>query len=137
MIVVMSEWAMEGIGLDRDTKAERFRFLSDLNLPPQLRSDGVWAPGPWGVDLRCGKSLLLGRVTTLAPADRNADMATVRASSVVLEARGYNGSLLMRWWIDDKDSLLRGVPSAFRGDTLARISHTGKRRTAEGVVRRG
>ena len=122
VIIAMSEWAMEGVGLDADTKAERFHFLSDLNLPPRLRSDGIWAPGPWGVDLRCGKSLLLGRVTTLAPADRNAPIGTARASSVVLEARGYNGSLFMRWWIADKHSLLRGVPSAFRGDTLFVIS---------------
>ena len=121
-IVVMSEWAMEGVGLDLDTGAERFHFLTDLNLPPRRTSDGVWAPGPWSANLRCGKSLLVARITTLDPADRHADMADVRASSVLVEARGYDGSLLMRWRIDDKDSLLRGMPGAFRGDTLFVVS---------------
>ena len=121
VIVAMSAWAMEGLGLGLDG-AKRFHFLSDLNLPPRLRSDGVWVPGPWGVSLRCGASLLLGRVATLDPADRDGDMATVRAASVVLEARRYDGRLLMRWWIDNKDSVLRGTPGAFRGDTLFVIS---------------
>lgn len=122
VIVAMSGWAMEGLGLDLDTGAKNFHFLTDLDLPPRLRSDGVWVPGPWSVSLRCGASLLLGRVTTLDPADRDGDMATVRAASVVLEARGYDGRLLMRWWVDNKDSVLRGTPSAFRGDTLFVIS---------------
>lgn len=122
MIVAMSAWAMEGLGLGTDG-AKHFHFLSDLNLPP-WRSDGVWVPGPWRVSLRCGASLLLGRVTTLDPADRDGNIATVRAASVILEARRYDGRLLMRWWIDNKDSVLRGTPGAFRGDTLFVISTT-------------
>ncbi len=121
-VVAVSEWALEGVGLNPDSGAERFHFLTDLGLDPRLRNDGIWAPGPRDVDVRCGESLLLSRVTTLDPADRNADMATVRASMVVLEARGYDGRLLMRQWIDDRDSLLRGVPAAFRGDTLFVVS---------------
>ncbi len=121
-VVAVSEWALEGVGLSPGSGAERFHFLTDLDLGPRLRNDGIWAPGPRDVDVRCGESLLLSRVTTLAPEDRNADMATVRAAMVVLEARGYDGRLLMRWWIDDRDSLLRGIPSAFLGDTLFVVS---------------
>ena len=29
---------------------------------------------------------------------------------------------MMRWWIDDRDSPLRGSPATFRGDTLFVIS---------------
>lgn len=122
IIVAMNGWAMEGLGLGVETGAKHFHFFTDLNLPPRLRSDGVWVPGPWSVNLRCGGSLFLGRVTTLEPADRDGDIASVRAASVILEARGYDGSLLMRWWVDNKDSLLRGVPGAFKGDTLFVIS---------------
>ncbi len=121
-VLVANDWALEGVALDPYSGAERFHFLTDLGLPPRQRDDGVWVAGPWGVDLNCGRSLMLGRVATLDPADREGDLNTVRAASVVLEARGYDGSLLMRWWIEDRNSLLRATPRAFRGDTLFVVS---------------
>lgn len=37
---------------------------------------------------------------------------------MILEARAYDGTLLMRRTVEDKTSLLRGTLGAFRGDTI-------------------
>ena len=131
-IVAMSEWAMEAVGFDPRSGDERFHFFTDLDLPPRLDDGGRWRTGPRDVDLRCGESAFLARVTTLAPEDHdgglritgNVALITVRLAAVILELRSYDGELLMRWWIDDRDSVLRGAPQAFRGDTLFVTSST-------------
>jgi len=123
-VVAMSAWAMEGVGIvPSDVETERFHFLTDLDLPPRRSRNGNWVPGPWRVNVKCGESLFLARVTTLAEEDRYGDIATVQAASVIWEGRDYDGTLLMRQWITDRNSILRGAPSAFRGDTLFVISN--------------
>ncbi len=82
----------------------------------------MWVAGPWRVNLNCGRSLMLGRVATLDPADREGDLNTVRAAVIILEARGYDGTRLMRQFVEDRNSLLRATPRAFRGDTLFVVS---------------
>ena len=121
-IVATSEWALEGVGLDADTGEERFHFLTSLDLPPTLASNGVWVPGPARVDVACGRSLALFRVVTVDPDDFAGNMADIRASSVILEARAYDGTLLMRRSIVDTASVLRAPMGAFRGDTVFFLS---------------
>ncbi len=122
LVVLVSEWALEGVGLDPYGRTERFHYLTDLGFPPKRRAD-AWRSGLWGTEIRCGESLALGRAATLAPEDSMADMRTVRADMVVLEARDYQGKVLMRQWVDDRESPLRAVPAAFAGDTLFAVSH--------------
>lgn len=117
-IVATSEWALEGVGFVSDTGEERFHFLTSLDLPPTLTSGGTWVPGPARVDVACGRSLALYRVVTVDPDDFTGDIADIRASSVILEARAYSGALLMRWSVVDTASVLRGPMGAFRGDTV-------------------
>lgn len=121
-VLVANSWALEGVSLDPYNGAEGFHFLTDLGLPPRQRSDGVWVPGPWRVSLHCGQSLILSRVATLDPADREGNLNTVRAAVIILEARDYDGTLLMRQFVEDRNSLLRATPRAFRGDTLFVVS---------------
>ena len=79
-------------------------------------------PGPARVDVACGRSLALYRVVTVDPDDFTGDIADIRASSVILEARAYSGALLMRWSVVDTASVLRGPMGAFRGDTVFLLS---------------
>lgn len=117
-IVATSEWALEGVGLESETGEERFHFLTALDLPPTLASGGAWVPGPARVDVACGRSLALFRVVTVDPDDFTGNVADIRASSVILEARAYDGTLLMRRSIVDTASVLRAPMGAFRGDTV-------------------
>ncbi|MXX77851.1 MAG: hypothetical protein F4Z33_02435 [Gemmatimonadales bacterium] len=117
-IVATSEWALEGVGLVSDTGEERFHFLTSLDLPPTLASGGAWVQGPARIDVACGRSLALFRAVTVDPDDFTGSMADIRASSVILEARAYDGALLMRRSIMDTSPVLRAPMGAFRGDTV-------------------
>ncbi len=110
--------------MDPYTRAERFHYLTDLDRPPVPHRGDEWISGLRSSEIRCGASMTVGRAAAVDPEDETGDMKTERASMVVLEARDYNGQLRMRQFVDDKNSLLRAVPAAFRGDTLFAISHS-------------
>lgn len=119
VVVGMNEWVLEGVGLDAASGEERFHFLTWPLVPPRTNSNGTWVPGLTSADVRCGSSGALFRVTTPGPPPELVGNVTVwRAGEVILEARSYDGELLMRKTLRDSSSLARGSLGAFRGDTV-------------------
>lgn len=119
MVVGMNEWALEGVGRDAASGEERFHFLTWPLVPPRTNSNGTWVPGLTSADVRCGSSGALFRVTTPGPpAELVGNVTSWRAGEVILEARDYDGELLMRRTLRDSSSLARASLGAFRGDTV-------------------
>ncbi len=124
IVAILNDWAPEVVGLNPYTKSESFHYLTDIGHPPKLNSKGKWRSDLYSTQILCGASIMTSRIATLSPEDWLADInADIKATMVVLEARRYDGQLLMRQYVDDENSLLRAAPAAFKGDTLFAISH--------------
>ena len=119
-IVAMNERVFEGAGVSADTGEERLRFHTSF---AELRDEG---DGPSSSSVRCGASVALFRGTTPGPVEDLGGMVTFRAGVVVLEARGYDGTLRMRLIVEDEGSLLRGGMGGMRGDTLFLLNRTAR-----------
>lgn len=119
-IVAMNEWVFEGVGVSPETGEERLHFHTSF---AGLRDDG---DGPSSTRVRCGASVALFRGTTPGRMEDLGIAVTARAGVVVLEARGYDGTLRMRMILEDEGSLVRGALGAVRGDTLFLLNRTAR-----------
>lgn len=117
MVVAVNEMVFEGVGVTADTREERLHFHTSL---ADLREDGKERPA--SASVRCGATLAIFWGTTPGPVETNVAVVTIRAGTILFEARDYDGTLRMRTIVEDRESLLRGGVEAMRGDTLFLIS---------------
>lgn len=127
-VIAMNDWSFEGVAFELYGKRERFHFVTDLPLSPQLTSDGTWTPGGVLASVACAASGAVFKVSKIrlesdrAPVTGRAETSLVRET--FLEVRGYDGSLLLRKSIRDDTAFLHGLFGAGRGDTIFIVANT-------------
>ncbi len=115
LLLVMNDWAFEGLALEVPTEEIVFHFLT--LAPIRLHTTGRGEPVPFLLaGVGCGASGALFKTTQVASSPPN-----VRTTFV--EFRGYDGGVKSRHTVIDANSLLHGRLMAMRGDTLFALSN--------------
>lgn len=116
MVVAINEWAFEGVGVLAGTGAEQFHFATDYGVPPQQGRGGHWQSGWLRAEVSCGASAALFQMQAdppPGPVEIDGPIMYLAGGDIVIEARGYDGRLLMRNTNEVGGALLGAV-----GDTI-------------------
>ena len=116
MVVAINEWAFEGVGVIAGTGAEQFHFATDYGVRAQQGRDGHWQSGWMRAEVSCGASGALFQMQAdppPGPVETDGPILFLSGGDIVIEARAYDGTVLMRGASEIGGVLLGAV-----GDTI-------------------